>query len=226
MGALLSAPVQVAELNPPPMGHVKGITLTADGLTLIREMMILSSSYVPIQTDLSVFRRASRTQPFGLVDTTILPYTGTDQSMEDFVPSEALVLTHGTATAYRYQGLLSEGLVTPAGQAQLTYCDAMAPGLQALGALSLGTTPGIAIGSRTIPLNYDSLLIQSVGGVPGATSPLSGQLSAEGLLSSTIGPVPPVFVGAQFYSGFVTLDPSAPFGIGTISNAVALTVFP
>ena len=81
-------------------------------------------------------------------------------------------------------------------------------------AFSLGTKPGIPVGSRIFPLNTDLLFTLTFG-----SPAFTGNLDSEGKKYMTqYIPNDPGLSGIVLYSAFLTIDPSAPKGVRTISN--------
>lgn len=93
-------------------------------------------------------------------------------------------------------------------------------------ALSGGTAPGIPVGSRTVPLNGDGLLVatatpdtilfNNVGVLPGTAS-----------VQPTF-PIPPLaaLIGIKVWAGGLTLAPGYPNSVKKFSPAVAITFQP
>ena len=81
-------------------------------------------------------------------------------------------------------------------------------------AFSLGMETGIPVGSRFFPLNPDLLFMLTFG-----SPAFTGNLDSQGkrTLSQYI-PNDPGLSGIVLYSAFLTIDPSAPKGVRTISN--------
>jgi hypothetical protein len=81
-------------------------------------------------------------------------------------------------------------------------------------ALSLGTEPGIPLGTRNLPLNWDILFMTTFG-----HPALTGYFDEQGK-KQIILPMPsdPAFSGFEFYTAFITIDYSAPKWVRTISN--------
>ncbi|MBN2193422.1 MAG: SBBP repeat-containing protein [Polyangiaceae bacterium] len=98
-------------------------------------------------------------------------------------------------------------------------------GLTYLVGSSLGTGP-IPIDQRQIELSPDNLLVASVGGyLPSVFRGYMGVIAATGTATATIQiPNAPALVGVRIYSAFVTLKPSAPSGVQSISNTVDFTI--
>jgi hypothetical protein len=94
--------------------------------------------------------------------------------------------------------------------------------------LSIGSTPGIPIDVRTLPLNVDGLLLASLLVGPPVFQSFVGTLDA---LGETVGPAialpaVPGLVGVAPFVAWLTLDPTAPSGIRTISRATRFTIAP
>jgi len=91
-------------------------------------------------------------------------------------------------------------------------------------AASTSTRPGIAIGSRRIPLNVDAVFLASRN-LPAIFSGFSGRLSSAGQAIAAIHvPKQPALRGIGFHIAGVVLDPAAPFGINTVTNALHVAV--
>jgi hypothetical protein len=91
-------------------------------------------------------------------------------------------------------------------------------------ASSLGDKPGIPIDTRLIPLNPDFLLFLSLY-APTVFSGYAGQLDAFGQAQATVNIPPEVgLLGFSFYTAFVTLEPSAPSAVKSISNSEKVTI--
>jgi hypothetical protein len=88
---------------------------------------------------------------------------------------------------------------------------------------SFGTSPGIPVDSRVIPLNGDVLLFLSLT-TPTIFANFQGVLNGTGDALATINLPAAVPVGFSFYVAYVTLDPAAPSGIRRISNPLNITV--
>jgi len=93
-------------------------------------------------------------------------------------------------------------------------------------AASFGNS-GIKIGSRTIPLSLDALLILTVQNLlPGIFQKYQGALSAGGTASaSLLIPATAALKGITLHHAFLVIDPSKPNGIGTVSNGLAVTLY-
>jgi len=88
---------------------------------------------------------------------------------------------------------------------------------------SFGTSPGIPVDSRVIPLNVDALLLLSLT-TPVIFANFLGVLNGTGDALATINLPAATPVGFSFFVAFVTLDGAAPSGIRRISNALNITV--
>ncbi len=90
---------------------------------------------------------------------------------------------------------------------------------------SLGSGP-IPIGSRSLALSPDDLLVVSTGGLlPSIFVDYSGTLDASGKAQAKINILnDPKITGVRIHTAFVTLDSGAPFGIKSISNPFIFTV--
>lgn len=86
-------------------------------------------------------------------------------------------------------------------------------------AASFSTRPGIPLGSRTVPLNLDDLFTISQI-IPAIFQNFHGFLNASGQAVALLNiPPAPALRGFGFYLAAVVVDPGAPQGIGTITNA-------
>jgi hypothetical protein len=91
---------------------------------------------------------------------------------------------------------------------------------------SFGTQPGIQTPRGLIPLNFDPLLVASLNGAPGFAS-FQGTLDVNGEASGTWDlPAISGLSGTRIYLAYVTLDPSQPGGIRTISAALPVFIQP
>lgn len=86
-------------------------------------------------------------------------------------------------------------------------------------AASFGTRPGIPVGARTIPLVPDALFTVSRT-VPALFQGFTGVLNGQGQTTGRIAiPALSALRGTVVYVAGIVVDPAAPLGIGTISNA-------
>jgi hypothetical protein len=179
--------------------------------------------------DLWMASRPSPSVPFGnLVNLTALNSTAID-----FTPGIAgfhdeLFFSSGRPGgaggweiySTRFTGVLGVGIAGPSSTQELRFSDPGSPGLPYVAASALGDTPGIQLGSRNLPLNPDPLLTLTVGGLPPILNGYRGLLNGDGTASARIAfQGYPHLVGLRFYTAFLVLDPTAPFGIKTISNS-------
>ncbi|MBN2490664.1 MAG: glycoside hydrolase [Planctomycetes bacterium] len=97
-------------------------------------------------------------------------------------------------------------------------------GLPYQAASAIGDTPGIPLDTRRIPLNLDPLLLFSLN-TPPVFRHYFGQLDAFGQAQATVSiPADNGLIGFSFYTAFVTLDPSAPSAVRSISNSEKVTI--
>jgi len=92
-------------------------------------------------------------------------------------------------------------------------------------ASSFGTGP-IPLGSRKLNLSFDSLLlITAQNQVPGVFVRYSGTFDSTGLARAQIKiPSLPALTGVRIHSAFVSLNPSSPLGIQTISPSTMFSI--
>ena len=93
-------------------------------------------------------------------------------------------------------------------------------------ALAGGTSPGIPVGSRTVPLNGDGLLIATAN-VNTILLGNIGVIPGSGIVQPTF-PIPPLvaLVGLKIYAGGLTLAPGYPNSVKKFSPAIAITFQP
>lgn len=138
--------------------------------------------------------------------------------------SELYLCQNNGAPAYydvyvtRFAGLTTDGIASTTGVMRVHYRDPGAGGKVFLGALSLGSTPGFPLDTRTVPLNVDGLLLMSIGGLSGVTTGYGGALPPSGETLATIANPHPALAGLRIWTAFFTLDGAAPSGVLTISN--------
>lgn len=179
--------------------------------------------------DIWMASRADTSSPFGnIVNLSVL-----NSNVIEFTP--AITLLHdeifysssrpggvGGWEIYssRFTGVTSSGMASANSVQSLRFSDPSSPNHFYLAMSSLGTSPGIPIDTRRLPLNFDGLLQISIGGVPPILAGYAATLDQSGVGAGQINFVGlPWFTGFRFYTGFVVLDPAAPSGIKTISNA-------
>lgn len=94
-------------------------------------------------------------------------------------------------------------------------------------ASSLGTGP-IAIDSRKLALDLDPLLVASVRGyLPGVLNGYSGRIDSTGTATGSITfPRHRSLVGVPIHTSFITLDPTAPSGVRSISSTYTCSLQP
>ncbi|MBN2491411.1 MAG: hypothetical protein JXQ29_11240 [Planctomycetes bacterium] len=90
---------------------------------------------------------------------------------------------------------------------------------------SFGTGP-IMIGWRPLGLGLDDLLLATANNYwPRVFSGYRGVLDGQGQAKAGINiPYAPTLIGLRLNTAFVTISPSAPFGIQSISNTVSFTI--
>lgn len=204
--------------------------VSSDGLSLVY------TEFLPAPVSrLRVFeaRRTSRSLPFG----TPMPLaefdgvgtsTGVFSFSRSFTGHEAVLAANfGTNGAQelmttRFEGLTVTNVPTSLAPAAIVYRDSANPNsLYAFGA-AFGTT-GFPLGTRTVPLDPDFLLSATLGvNFAGFSTGWIGGLDADGIGSGTLANPVPAFAGLVIHVGAFTFVPSAPFGVATISNPVAV----
>ena len=113
----------------------------------------------------------------------------------------------------------------PGGTVALTLTATDDTGLPYLLGSSFGPGP-FWIGNRQVGLSPDDLLVVSVNGYwPWIFSGYQGLIGTNGHAKAIINiPNIPALIGLRIYSAFVTLSPSAPLGIKSISNTFSITI--
>ena len=121
--------------------------------------------------------------------------------------------------------IVASGSPRPGSTITLTLTSSHDAGLTYQVGSSLGTGP-IPIDQRSLGLSPDDLLVVSVGGLwPFIFAGYRGVLDAQGRAQASIHvPNIPVLVGQRIHSAFVTLSPTAPSGIQSISNTESFTI--
>ncbi len=90
-------------------------------------------------------------------------------------------------------------------------------------AMSLGTSPGVRIGPRTLPLNPDGLFVASARDLTPLFSGNLGTLDASGRATAVFAfPRIPFFQGFTVYFAGLVIDPRWPYGIQAFSAPLAL----
>jgi hypothetical protein len=203
-------------------------SISFDGLTMVSIASVSSSSRT---SDLFVARRTNPSAPFSTpvviaeLQSTMftlaptLSYNGNEMYFSRLFTSGSYEHMYT-----KFEGLTAVGYATPTQSRSLAYRDSGAPFQVYVGALSLGTSPGIALGTRTIPLNPDVLFLNSIGGIPGVATGFAGALDANGQAGGAITMPFPQLLGLHLFAGFLTIDLNAPFGVRTISNAIEIEV--
>jgi hypothetical protein len=180
-------------------------------------------------TDIYMASRLDTSSPFGTpvqlapLNSTVLelnPAIGMFPDEIFFMSSRPGGLGGWELYSARFTGVVGLGIAGVGSSQGLRFSDPNSAGKVYLAASALGDTPGIQIGNRNLPLNPDLLLRLSIGGLPPILTGYFGTLDQNGIGSGRIAFQGfPGFTGLKFVTAFVTLDPAAPMGIGTISNA-------
>lgn len=93
-----------------------------------------------------------------------------------------------------------------------------------------GTTPGLPVGNKTLPLNIDAYFNATLTNpYSGAIQPAFATLDADGRAAATLtlpAASDPVLAGLSLHHAFVTLDVSSGIQIEVISNAEPLALTP
>jgi hypothetical protein len=222
-----STPVPVSQVSSTLSDRDPAVS--PDGLTLVH----ITTDPATQKTDIAVSRRTIATAAFGApvfiaelrsTQVTLAPtlnWKGNEMFFSRLVSNTQSYDIHST----RFEGLTAESFVTATSLKTLYYRDSSSPGALYVGALALGTTPGIQIGARTIPLNADVLFRLSLSGLPGLQTNFIGTLDRSGETTAQLRVPFPELNGLKFFAGFLTLDAAAPFLVKTISNAVGLEVY-
>jgi hypothetical protein len=123
--------------------------------------------------------------------------------------------------------IVASGAPRPGATVKLSLSAAYDAGLPYQVGSSLGTGP-IPIDRRVLGLSPDDLLVVSVGGFwPSIFAGYRGVLDGGGQGAAAIHiPGSPLLVGQRIHSAFVTVSPSAPSGVKSISNTESFTITP
>jgi hypothetical protein len=219
------APTLVNELST-PNSH-RDVEVAPDGLS------ITYTEYDPAarRTHVYLATRTHRTLPFGTP--VILPEFDTIGTLGvysfsrsrdglDVVLAGPLSAGSQELMASSFDGLTTDGAPALATPVIFHYRDAANAGRTYALALAGGNT-GFPLGARTVPIDPDSLFLATFGlGLPPFTTGFLGTLDAQGEGAGTLLNPLPVFVGLPLYAGAFTMDFGSPFGVRTISNAVAI----
>lgn len=174
--------------------------------------------------------RLSRTQPFGNIQNlTALNSTSGDVAPAVAWFSDEVFFTStrpGGQGSYdihvaRFTGLVADGRAGLTSTQFLRFSDPASAGKTYFAGSALGSSPGIPIDTRVVPLNPDSLFFLTFGGgLPPILNGYAGILDGDGVAAGSISFAGlPFLLGFQFVSAFVVMDPPAPSRIRTISNA-------
>jgi len=143
-------------------------------------------------------------------------------------------LTHGSPSLHDADAfvakisltlLFGSGIPRPGGVIRFALNANDDAGLPCQVASSLGLGP-IAVDTRKIDLSPEALLLVSVGGLlPSVFVGYPGVIDSEGQARASIHiPNIPALIGLRLHSAFVTLSPSAPSGIKSISNTFSFSI--
>ena len=121
--------------------------------------------------------------------------------------------------------LAGSGLPHPGGTIDFALTASDSAGLTYQLGSSLGRGP-IPIGTRMVHLSLDGLLVVSACNVlPAVFSGYRGRIDSKGQARAAIHiPNTPAVIGARIHTAFVTLDPSAPSGIRSISDTSLFSI--
>jgi hypothetical protein len=179
--------------------------------------------------DLWVATRLTTSAPFGaIVPVPALNHAAVDHASAFSLFQDEVFFTStrpgglGSYDLYsaRFTGLLGLGIAGPGSSQDLRFSDPASAGRFYFAASSGGSVPGIPIDTRVLPLNFDLLLQLTLGGLPPLLNGYVGVLDADGIAAGRITFIGfPQLVGLRFVTAFLVLDPAAPSGIRTISNA-------
>jgi hypothetical protein len=181
--------------------------------------------------DIWMASRLDTASPFGNVVNVTALNTASDEGAPAFSLLHDEIFFHSGGLSFadlftaRFTGLVASGIAGVSSNMDLRFSDPSAPGLLYVGACALGTSPGIRIDTRVLPLNFDALLQLTAGGLPPILTGYAGTLNQDGVAGGRISFAGyPGLVGLRFFSAFVVLDTQAPSGIRTISNALEVLV--
>jgi len=155
--------------------------------------------------------------------------SGNGNSVAFYSPARDLVRldTNGFADVFvhdRHPSITTGDTARIGTTVTLTFQSPEEAGAGYVAASSLGSSPGILVDTRIIPLNPDLLFVLSLS-VPAIFQNFVGVLDGTGTATVRIAlPNEPSLVGFVFYTAFLTLRPAAPSGIGSISLPIPLTI--
>jgi hypothetical protein len=222
-GAPFGTATPITELN--SAATDRDPRISPDGLTIFFASQRASAG----GSDLYMASRLDLASPFGNVTS----ITALNTTVPDFTPGFALYhdelffcsqrpggLGVNDLWTARFTGLLGVGVASAGSPQNLRFSDPSSPARVYVAASSRGNSPGIPIDTRTLPLNFDLLLQLTVGGLPPILTGYVGALDQDGIASGSINFAGfAQLVGLRFFNAFLVLDPAAPSGIKTISNA-------
>ncbi len=220
-------PQPVTELN--TSGFDREPHISPDRLTIFYTRTGATGS-----NDTFMATRLSPTAPFSnIVEVFALNSTAADTSPAFAIYADEIFFTStrtGGPGSYdihtaRFTGLVANGIASQSSVMSLRFSDPGSPMKPFIAAAALGDKPGIKFDTRTFPLNPDALLLLTVGGYPGVLNGYVGMLDVNGQAAGNINFTSlPGFQGFKFFNAFLVLDPNAPSGIATMSNALEVMV--
>ena len=122
----------------------------------------------------------------------------------------------------RFDGLTADGIASTGSTMDLYYRDGAHPGAAYALALAAGNT-GFPLGSRWVPLDPDPLFAATLGvSIPTLSGGFLGVLDAGGEAAATLTNPLPALAGVRIWAGGFTFDATAPFGVATIADPLAV----
>jgi len=227
LNAPFGAPTRVKELN--TWYNDRGAHVSPDGLTIVWSTEIPNTNVRQIL----MATRHDRNSAFGNVTTLSTP-SGWGNSLESpsitLAEDEIFFSTRSPRNNQypgiwrsRFSGLTAEDVAGPGRKTLLHFSQPAHAGRSYVAALSLGTSPGIPIGTQTIPLVPDAVFAATVGGLPPFFVGMAGYLDRNGVATGSITfPPIPALKGVRLYAAFVVVDPQQPHGIGPVSRALEI----
>jgi len=121
--------------------------------------------------------------------------------------------------------LRGSGTTHPGGTVDLDLTASESAGLAYCAGSSLGTGP-IQIDNRSLGLSMDPLLMASSSGAwPAVFSDYHGRIDSNGKANAAIHiPGSASLIGFRIHSAFITIDPTAPSGVKSISNTFSFSI--
>jgi hypothetical protein len=212
LNAPFGAPTRVEELN--TWYNDRGAHVSPDGLTIVWSTEIPNTNVRQVL----MATRHDRNSAFGNVTTVSTP-AGWGRSLEcpsiTLAEDEIFFSTRSPGNNQypgiwrsRFSGLTAEDAAGPGRTTLLHFSQPAHAGRGYVAALSLGTSPGIPIGTQTIPLVPDAVFAATVGGLPPFLVGMTGYLDRNGVATGSISFPPfPALRGVRLYAAFVVLEP-------------------